>query len=364
MEVQRSIIDLPLHVLEMVFQLLNHSNKLHLAQSDRVLAEAYASHTRSIYKRMHLSYVLERRIPWADVLAICGANVVEIVNQHALADYQLKIIQLHCPNLQVVNFEIKDENCAGLKSLLESLKQQATVRLRIDDRATLKIYNMLQQLPRLDRLSLEKFVGSDASQIHKLVDLEELHISNIYGSYWELDIFKLCFHLPKLRWLKLVHIELLHRDESPELSFSVLEKLKIIGCALTWDWPYGLKDGFLRLKDVTIRGSDFRHFQPCKWFSKYSPALENLKLFQAHPDRNDFLDMLRGCKKLRFLVIELKNLQITKELLATITGILKENGVTPDQPLQFKVNVHKKVKNVKLKHLMAETPNADLLHLC
>ncbi|XP_034655914.1 uncharacterized protein LOC117893412 [Drosophila subobscura] len=277
MEVQRSIIDLPLNVLEMVFQLLNHSNKLHLAQSDRVLAEAYASHTRSIYKRMHLSYALERRIPWADVLAICGANVVEIVNRHALADYQLKIIELHCPNLQVVSFEIKDENCAGLKSLLESLKEQATVRLRIGESATPKIYNMMQQLPRLDRLSLDRISFRD---------------------------------------------------------------------------------------DVTIRGSDIRYFKPCKWFSKYSPALETLKLFQAHPERNDFLAMLRGCKKLRFLVIDLKNLQITKELLATITGILKENGVTPDKPLQLKVNVHKKVKNVKLKDLLAETPNADLLHLC
>ncbi|SPP77022.1 uncharacterized protein LOC117579609 [Drosophila guanche] len=79
---------------------------------------------------------------------------------------------------------------------------------------------------------------------------------------------------------------------------------------------------------------------------------------EPHQNLQHVVEMLRGCKKLRFLVIELKNLQITKELLATITGILKENGVTPDKPLQFKVNVQKKVKNVKLKHLMAETPNA------
>ncbi|XP_022208255.2 uncharacterized protein LOC111064792 isoform X1 [Drosophila obscura] len=356
MEGQWSIIDLPLDVLDKVFDLLDHADKLRFAKSDRVIGEAFAYHTRYKYKRMYLSNVCGS---WSDTVTICGANIVDLDNSYTLADNQLKIIESHCPNLQVVHLGVKDENCAALKSLIVNLEQLTTVRLWIGGEATPNIYHMLQELPRLKTLRLYRFRKEDASQIYKLVDLEELKIrSNWLHPYRPtLDICQLCFHLQKLRFLKLVKIEICNPGKFPELPSSILEKLHIIDCEITSVLPH-----IPGLKEFNFFGNYFRVYQLFKWISKHSLALEKLKMMRAHPEPDEFLDMLTCCKKLRYLIIKLPGLRITKDFLASITSILKENGVTPDKPFQLKLNAHKKVKKVRIKHLMAETPNAELLH--
>ncbi|XP_022208257.2 uncharacterized protein LOC111064792 isoform X3 [Drosophila obscura] len=300
MEGQWSIIDLPLDVLDKVFDLLDHADKLRFAKSDRVIGEAFAYHTRYKYKRMYLSNVCGS---WSDTVTICGANIVDLDNSYTLADNQLKIIESHCPNLQVVHLGVKDENCAALKSLIVNLEQLTTVRLWIGGEATPNIYHMLQELPRLKTLRLYRFRKED------------------------------------------------------ELPSSILEKLHIIDCEITSVLPH-----IPGLKEFNFFGNYFRVYQLFKWISKHSLALEKLKMMRAHPEPDEFLDMLTCCKKLRYLIIKLPGLRITKDFLASITSILKENGVTPDKPFQLKLNAHKKVKKVRIKHLMAETPNAELLH--
>ncbi|XP_017030903.1 uncharacterized protein [Drosophila kikkawai] len=73
------------------------------------------------------------------------------------------------------------------------------------------------------------------------------------------------------------------------------------------------------------------------WISKHSETLVVLNIY-GNLDRNRLLKLLSDCRNIRSFRIARTSPAFTENFLRSLFNILKENGVTPDNPFKFKCN--------------------------
>ncbi|EDX10932.1 GD12355 [Drosophila simulans] len=104
MENERSITDLPIEVLDLIFEELQSIvDKLQLAQVHEKLGKAFAYHSRSAFKKLTPFFGVTQEL-WVVLVSLCGSTVEEFSSRQIWntpwSDILVETIEQHCPNLK------------------------------------------------------------------------------------------------------------------------------------------------------------------------------------------------------------------------------------------------------------------------
>ncbi|XP_070071974.1 uncharacterized protein [Drosophila takahashii] len=287
-----NILDLPLEILDLIFNKLSFGNKLKLGQADNILGEAFVYHHRNEYKK-----ISSRILPlenWSDFLSICGP-IVEEVDVDGLEIQYFKLIEQHCCNLKIISkLYMKDFKCSATRSLFRGAKSLTSLETKITSDTTAKVIHVLQEATNFKILNITYFgegqddsssgvtqraSSLDLAKIHKLVHLEELTISSdpFEGSF---NIMHLPSQLKMLRFLTFSNIKVNSLIEEVDLTCPALEELNIYSSQIEFQLPFCPK--LRSLKIITSKYSS----NNLKWLSKHIVNLETLqadsKIFQKN----------------------------------------------------------------------------------
>jgi len=153
-----NILDLPLEILDFIFNKLTLENKIKLGLADNKLGAAFAYHSRNEYKK-----ISSQNLPlenWSDFLSICG-SIVDEVNVNGLDVQYLKLIEQHCCNLKIIsNLYVTDNKCSATKNLIRGVRSLTSLEIRITNDATAEVVLALQELPNLKILNIQ-YLGED-----------------------------------------------------------------------------------------------------------------------------------------------------------------------------------------------------------
>ncbi|XP_020801804.1 uncharacterized protein LOC110178871 [Drosophila serrata] len=169
---------LPADVLDLIFQHLNINDKLQLAQTNPLLGQAFALHSRNEFKDLDIRKL--SAIYWPVILPLCGSKVRQI---NGLWDSQniipFHLIEMQCPFLESIKFNVKSENWMQITALILNMKTLKSIHLHIseDCEPSVNIINALMQLPNLTKLLLHGFAGDIVYQLQNLVNLEDLSLN-------------------------------------------------------------------------------------------------------------------------------------------------------------------------------------------
>ncbi|KAH8360808.1 hypothetical protein KR084_003186, partial [Drosophila pseudotakahashii] len=326
METSRNILDLPLELLNQVFDYLHEHDQCALAWTHPVLEQAFIYHAGNRYNNICPSF---RFKTWSYILPLCGSTVLNIEEDfHILDEFHMRLIERHCTNLQSISIGINGSNCYRVKTFLGNLKSLRSVRLWIECAATPKIFRVLKTIKYLKGLEFLRYVGREGSEICKLVHLESLTLI-AHPKTTRIDVFELCSPLKKLRSLSLVGFRDCQPNEGPQDL--ALDELKIgSGCSVGAEWTH-----FPSVKTIIARFSGYT-LTPGreKWILKHSESLEKL-ILSSGITRKQFTEILRSCKNLCYFEIDLLRLIIDITFVIQILNILKENGFTEKKPFKM-----------------------------
>lgn len=150
-----SLINLPIEVLDIIFQELKLSDKLSLAQSHKNLHGAFNLNIKNKYERID-----PRILPfnyWSTILPLCGKNILKVDELFEPHDHvPIRLIDRHCLNLQSIQLNVNNRNIKDIISLLRNRKTLRSVHLYFygDCKTTEKIMYALKGLPNLNNLLL------------------------------------------------------------------------------------------------------------------------------------------------------------------------------------------------------------------
>ncbi|XP_050742045.1 uncharacterized protein LOC122819037 isoform X2 [Drosophila biarmipes] len=189
MEDWKSLLHLPLEVLDFIFKQLSPSHKLMLADSHPILGDAFLYHVGDTFKKLTLrqlpmeelvtlrlsgpgtfkidtgKYSVDHMVlSWEDVLIILrllGSSLLEIdAGEYGVKNMHLifKSIQRHCNNLVSIKTPLNKENVNAFCSLLLKLENLNAVGLsfyhKLDDFDPEYTIHVLHQLPNLRKLKI------------------------------------------------------------------------------------------------------------------------------------------------------------------------------------------------------------------
>jgi len=157
----KTLLDLPLEVLDLIFKQLSPSHKLRLADSHPNLADAFVYHVGDLFKRVELDAVPPE--DWSLIFRLCGPSVLEI---DTWCYFQIKIqtfelIQRHCTNLQSLQARFDRNNVNAIASLMQKSECLKSIHLSFLDHKLVDILHIeyimhvLAQLRPLRKLKME-----------------------------------------------------------------------------------------------------------------------------------------------------------------------------------------------------------------
>lgn len=167
METAVTILDLPLKVLDKIFQHLGQDcDKWPLALAHDYLGKAFAYHIKDAYATVSLHYLSEWYLSF--VLPLCGSKVLHIDLEDSFDDFLLlnQVMNDSFDNLQSINIDVDDSNIEYIKSYLMTGTKFQTLRVGIE----------------ASTFAFSKLVNS----LLKLGNLRKLHIKNANGKIGEL----------------------------------------------------------------------------------------------------------------------------------------------------------------------------------
>ncbi|KAH8368649.1 hypothetical protein KR084_002874, partial [Drosophila pseudotakahashii] len=331
----KTILDLPLELLDFIFKQLSPSQKLRLADSHPILAEAFHYQVGDLFRKVNYQLLAE---DWSFILRLCGSDVLEIdTGERSVDNRALQLVERHCTNLEYFKTYVNKKNVNAVCSLLlrkESLKSVALKFLEEFDKCDPEYtIHVLKQLPALRNLKIGFIPEIKIYLIEQFVDLEELDLSVRYEyDLSNINIFEILAPLRKLRSLKVSGCDIHGTFQNDGLSYQVLEHLGVTYCDIDYELPF-----FPMLKSIEINNTGSPGYEDLKRsMNKHKSTLKKVVLIVECFCENSMLDLIKNCRKLRYLYVHPKvSDTISKESMLSFINILKENGVTPQNPFQL-----------------------------
>ncbi|KAH8296157.1 hypothetical protein KR054_002380 [Drosophila jambulina] len=358
---QRTLTDLPFEVLDLIFQALarkppyGHWNytvyhyskdKVSLAETSEYLGQAFAYHSRDIYKKVvyESSYIPERA--WPVILSLCGLKVVEYVGSPGCCwnDEVAKAVAQYCPNLEKVKFQVFFDNGDLVLAVIEKAKD--SIRSLIfgyfisnPKRIGPNIMHKIPELPMLRSLTIDRFLVEEAYEIQRFQNIEELYLKTPYYSNGEdpmpLNLFKVCAPLKKLRSLTVRGVTIISDTDEDEIipEFPALEHCKLGTCVIAMEFPSCPK---LKVLDIDYTKCYIENLV-CKSTLKQGQDLERL-IVESRPsqfDNDSLLEVIRKFRRLRYFEVPIRKIKFDLEFVVNLVNALKENGITQEDPMEL-----------------------------
>ncbi|XP_037721469.1 uncharacterized protein LOC119554569 [Drosophila subpulchrella] len=365
----KTLLDLPLEVLDLIFKQLSQSHKLRLAYSHPILADAFVYHVGDLFKRVDLDVV-----PPQDcllILRLCGPSILEIDTWcYFYTNIPIfELIQRYCTNLQFFKSRVDRNNVTAIASLVQKSESLKSIHLSFLDHKLADIpdieyiMNVLVQLRPLRKLKLEVVPDTKFHLIKQYVNLEELDISGSCYRFVNTNIFEMCAPLIKLRSLRVSSCNVTKPFRDDGVSFPLLENLRVDNCNISQEFPF-----FPRLKSVKIENwNDWRYQNLEAWLRKLGNTLQEVVLQVNFFCEPIMLSLLRSCRKLRYLYVQPKVFcTISKTGMSLFVDILKERGFTPDNPFKLTIIGYKRFWDddqdlLESAKVFEEEPTSELL---
>ncbi|KAH8315646.1 hypothetical protein KR059_006996, partial [Drosophila kikkawai] len=319
MKCKTNITDLPIEILDIIFKCCGDmTDKLHLAQAHPFLAQAFAYHCRNLYN--HISENEKKRLCyWRLTLPGCGPNIKKIKKnfRHSSDEGFINLIALHCSKLEKVTLAFETDNVDCVKSLI--CQRQNTLRAinlilklkSMSPEMNTKMLHEFPELPLLEKLKILNIPIENYYHIHKFKNLVKLEIRCWSLTKHVIDILALCAPLKKLQILALQGVRIIASEET-KIHLPVLQ-----------------------LKKLSIICAQFNsHAEVQRLILSQGKSLESL-LYDCElvTYRNeDFLEVIRTCRNLRFFELPSRGVVFDLEFVEEIVDILRQNGVTQDNP--------------------------------
>ncbi|KAH8315645.1 hypothetical protein KR059_006995, partial [Drosophila kikkawai] len=363
MEPQRTLTDLPFEVLDLIFKALAYKDlrgrwppytvyhyskdKLSLAETCEYLGQAFAYHSRDIYKKAIYDrsspYISER--DYSVIVSLCGSTAVEYVGSPGCnwSAEVAKAVGQYCPNLQRVRFQVYLDNGDILISLIHKAKNAIKSLdfgyashdpLRIGS----NIMHKIPELPLLKTLTLDSFRVDEAYEIQRFLSIEELFLQSHYSHREDLktlNLFKVCAPLKKLRILTVIGVHIISETDEDEAipEFPALEHFKLSSCIISMEFPSCPK---LKILDISCTKCHIEGLV-CKSVLKQGKDLERL-IVESRPsqfDNESLLEVIQKFRKLRYFNVPIRKIKFDLLYATELVNVLRENGVTKEDPLEL-----------------------------
>ncbi|XP_033158479.1 uncharacterized protein LOC117139906 [Drosophila mauritiana] len=366
MENERTISDLPIEVLDLIFEELQSIvDKLQLAQVHEKLGKAFAYHSRSAFKKLRPFFGVTQEL-WVVLVSLCGSTVEEFSSRQIWntpwSDILVESIEQHCPNLKSARIDVYDNNCDSVRSLLLKMsKLLVSAELTIFTKNSKKIFDSLAEMTNVTQLALRGNITEDVCQIQNLTALEELMIdyNKSFNPYSPLNLLEICTPLSNLRSLTVRNITILPSEQPHFLIWPELEDLKINNCDIFTELPDCPK-----LKTLDMINSNC-HIEGLLFGFILQNGVNIEKMNEnCNPppfDGDNFLQVLRSCPKLRAFYTPMKAIKIYQAFVSSIVEVLKDNGVKKEEP--FQLIIYARAKSKWIRRLIPRTSNPELLDL-
>ncbi|KAH8378658.1 hypothetical protein KR009_000499 [Drosophila setifemur] len=331
MEAGRILTDLPLEILDRIFECLGtRSDKLNLAQAHPILADVFALHSCGEYRELKAwNFMTDES--WSFLLHYCGMNVKSLSLKRPWNNVLGDLVAYNCPNLEELSCYVSDKTSQSVKSFLLRFKNQLkSVELHVELDAHPKIIDALAEAPNLRKFYISQFNGNDVYEIQNLLQLEELTIQiRLHPVPVQIDILKICAPLKNLRCLVLFNVQFPEVEGASSVTWPSLVELKLSGCYLSHGFPFCPELKALQIRKHYLHTGNVRNI-----VLRSAQTLESLWLACSGRVFNDdqFLDFLRISKNLRYCKNRFINTAIYSENLRTMVNILRNNGVTAEKP--------------------------------
>ncbi|KAH8368647.1 hypothetical protein KR084_002870, partial [Drosophila pseudotakahashii] len=332
----KTLLDLPLELLDLIFKQLSPSQKLRLADSHPILAEAFHYQVGDLFRKVSYELFAE---DWSLIFRLCGSNVLEIdIGERRVDNLVFKLIERHCKKLEYFETHVNKKNVNTVCYILlrnESLKYVAFKFYEEFDRCDPEYtIHVLKQLPNLRKLKIGFIPARKIYLILPFVYLEELDLSVRYADYGKMNIFEILAPLRKLRSLRVSGCNVQGTFQNDGLSYQSLEKLGVAYCEIEHQLPF-----FPILKSIEIRNNGSPYGQDLgRSLIKHGSTLEEVVLIVEYFDEDSLLNLIRNCRKLRYLYVHpMASRRISKASMISFINILKQSGFTPQNPFQLTV---------------------------
>ncbi|KAH8368727.1 hypothetical protein KR084_009225 [Drosophila pseudotakahashii] len=333
-----TLLDLPLEVLDFIFKHLSPSHKLRLADSHPILAEAFRHHVGDLYKKINLDELPPA--DWSLILQLSGYNVqeIDIGFNFKINSPVFTLIPRHCKNLEYIKSSVGTSSVEAVCSLLLKLDGLKSVDiLLITERRQPELYdpeytiNVLHQIPTLRKLKIRDIPFARINFIQQFVDLEELDLSGIWFRVFDMNIFKICAPLRKLRSLRVEQLSVTKEPfENDGYSFQFLEKLTFRRCKVNQKFPLL---PMLKSVDITCLGDLILYYVV---LPNYGNTLQKVELNVSFISVGEILTLVKSCRHLRYLSVRSDIFEtISKIDMSLFIDLLRKNGVTSDNPFEL-----------------------------
>ncbi|XP_033160499.1 uncharacterized protein LOC117141244 isoform X1 [Drosophila mauritiana] len=363
MDSPRSITDLPIEVLDLIFKhLIYMKYKLELAKVHEKLTKAFVYHSKNEFRRLKVTRWFSDE-SFLLIIQECGHTTEELVFDRSCDfwdDILIEAVTKYCTNLKSFTAVLYRSDSDQIFSFLEKVKKiLLSVSLEQRERFPLEILKAVGEMTQLKELSVKGYIDENVYEIQKLVALEKLNIEHhYYLDKPDVNILRICSSLNKLRELTINNVHIMSCEEPHSKIWAELESLKLIICALTPEIPDCPNLKVLHIHYLQKSNEGYI----LKFILKNGRNLTTL-YERCHPpiDANGFLQLLRGCPNLRYLYTPLEYIKLYAAYVSTIVEILRENEVTRENP--FELVVCRRIKWKWFRRLLRRTPNAELISL-
>ncbi|KAI8041607.1 uncharacterized protein LOC128257325 [Drosophila gunungcola] len=360
---QRTITDLPLEVLDLIFMnLRNLRDKLRLAQVHKHLGKGFAYHSRNDYKRFCPKIYFPVRL-YRVLLAECGSSIEEFIcGSDTWSDLLAKSIAKHCPNLESVNISVSLRNSISVQTfLLNMANSLISVEIKLNDNCqSPRILNAVAELKNLRKLLYEGYMDRGVNQLHKLVALEELRLDYQGSGYRcrSVNLLQICGPMTNLRCLTVTNICISAGEGFHSMIWPNLKELKMQNCEISSvipDCPK-LKTVFLKFCKCRIRG------YVCSFILKNGKNIEEIdeSCEPAPFDGHTFLEVIRNCRKLQLFSTPMGGIKIYQALVSSLVDILKENETARREPFELILYCRDKLRWIR--RFLQRTSNPQVIH--
>ncbi|XP_039487802.2 uncharacterized protein LOC120449412 isoform X1 [Drosophila santomea] len=359
----RTITDLPLEVLDIIFSnLRNLRDKLRLAQVDEYLGKAFSYHSRSDFKKFSPKIHFPVRL-YRVLLANCGPSIVEFsCGSDTWSDLLAKSIAKHCPNLESVNISASLRNSHSLQFFLLNLANSLiSVELKLNDSCqSPRILNAVAELKHLKKFLYEGYIDRGVNQLCKLVDLEELQLVYQGRGYRcrAVNLLQICGNMTNLRCLTVSNICISQPESFHPMIWPNLKDLKMQNCEISTAMPDcpKLKTLYIKFCKCRIKG------YVSSFILKNGRNIEEIdeSCEPAPFDGRSFLEVIRSCPKLQVLSTQMGGIKIYQAFVTSIVDILKESVSTRKEPFELILYCRDKLR--WFRRFLQRTSNPEVIH--
>ncbi|XP_016955258.1 uncharacterized protein LOC108028121 isoform X1 [Drosophila biarmipes] len=335
---QRTLTDLPLEVLDLIFKnLRNLRDKLRLAQVHEHLGQAFSYHSGSDYRRFSPKIHFPVRL-YRVLLAECGPSIVEFTcGSDTWSDLLAKSIAKYCPNLESVNISVTLRNSNSVHSFLLNMAESLiSVELKLNDSCqSPRILNAVAELKNLRKLLYEGYIDRGVNQLHKLVALEELRLDYQGRGYRcrAVNLLQICGQMTNLRCLAVSNICISPPDGFHPMIWPNLDDFKMHNCEISTALPDcpKLRTLYIKFCKCRIRG------YVCSFILKNGKNLEEIdeSCEPAPFDGPSFLQVIRTCQKLQLFSTPLGGIRIYQAFVTSLVDILRVNAAARKEPFEL-----------------------------